>query len=129
MKTQEQNTKEVMTYLEKSSQNFFQSEDGKHWQAVVYLHALEKYVFVRDGQVHELNLNHYIGQGITAGKTFLKNKLHPTYTPSEYSMQTYGYGHGPFKKLRAVKWKFEKLELTSKACQDYLADETKKGSV
>jgi len=64
MKTQEQNTKEVMTYLEKSSKNFFESEDGKHWQSIVYLHALEKYVLIRDGEAHEINVQNYIGENI-----------------------------------------------------------------
>lgn len=129
MKTQEQNAKEVMTYLQKSAQNFFQSEDGNHWQAVVYLHAMEKYVFIRDGEVFELNMSRYLGQGTTAGKTFLKNLLHPTFTASEYAMNNYGYGHGPFKKMRAVRWNLAKLELTSTAAQAYLATQTEKGSV
>lgn len=118
-----------MSYLKKSAQNFFQSEDGNHWQAVVYLHALDKYVFIRDGRVFELNMANYIGQGITAGKTFLKNKLHPTYTPSEYAMQNYGYGHGPFKKMRAVRWNRARLEMTATAAQSYLETQTEKGSV
>lgn len=129
MKTQEQNTKEVMTYLEKSSQNFFQSEDGKNWQAVVFLHSLQKYVFVKDGHVFEFNMAYYIGEGITEGKTRLKQKLHPTFDCHPHSAFYHGYGHGPSKKLRAVKFKFDKYELTAKACQDYLEAQTEKGSV
>ena len=40
MKSHEQNTKEVMTYVEKSSRNFFQSEDGQNWQADVKINEL-----------------------------------------------------------------------------------------
>jgi hypothetical protein len=128
MKTQEQNTKEVMAYLDKSAQNFFQSEDGQHWQAVVKLHALDKYVFIKDGEVHEFNMDHYLGAGITAGKTFLKQKLHPQWNPSTGSWSR-GYGHGPAKKMRAVRWNKARLELTSTAAQNYLAVQTEKGSV
>ena len=120
MKTQERNNQEVMTYLQKSSQNFFESEDGKHWQSIVYLHALDKYVFIKDGEVSELNMEFYLKEGTTAGKTFLKQKIHPVYDPSGTSFWTRGYGHGPSKKLRAVRWNKARLELTSMAAQAYL---------
>ncbi len=120
MKTSEQNQKEVMTYLEKSSQHFFESEDGKHWQAIVKIHALDKYVFIKDGEVSELNMESYLEEGTTAGKTFLKQKLHPCWNPSGGSFWTRGYGHGPNKKLRAVRWNKPRLELTSTATQNYL---------
>ena len=120
MKTSEQNQKEVMTYLEKSSQHFFESEDGKHWQAIVKIHALDKYIFIKDGEVSELNMEAYLKEGTTAGKTFLKQKLHPCWNPSGGSFWTRGYGHGPSKKLRAVKWNKARLELTSIAAQDNL---------
>ena len=120
MKTSEQNQKEVMTYLEKSSQHFFESEDGKHWQAIVKIHALDKYVFIKDGEVSELNMEAYLKEGTTAGKTFLKQKLHPCWNPSGGSFWTRGYGHGPNKKLRAVRWNKPRLELTSNAAQTYL---------
>ena len=120
MKTSEQNQKEVMTYLEKSSQHFFESEDGKHWQAIVKIHALDKYVFIKDGEVSELNMESYLKEGTTAGKTFLKQKLHPCWNPSGGSFWTRCYGHGPNKKLRAVRWNKPRLELTSTATQNYL---------
>lgn len=120
MKTQEQNKKEVMNYLQNSSKNFFESEDGKHWQSIVYLHALEKYVFIKDGEVYELNMEYYLREGTTAGKTFLKHKLHPTYDP--YGSWYKGYGHGPSKKLKAVKWNMARLELTSEAAIKYVAE-------
>ena len=126
MKTQEQNTKEVMTYLEKSSKNFFESEDGKHWQSIVYLHALEKYVFIKDGEVHDLNVQDYIGENIvgkqiTEGKTFLKYKIHPQWDITSSNSLWKGFGHGPSKKLRAVRWnKAARLELTAMAAQSYL---------
>jgi hypothetical protein len=120
MKTQEKNNQEVMTYLQKSSQNFFESEDGKHWQSIVYLHALDRYVFIKDGEVSELNMEAYLKPGTTAGKTFLKQKIHPVYDPSGTSFWTRGYGHGPSKKLRAVRWNKARLELTSSAAQAYL---------
>jgi hypothetical protein len=116
MKTQEQNTKEVMTYLEKSAQNFFQSEDGKHWQAVVKIQRTGEYVFVKDGEVHRLNMEYYLKEGTTAGKTFLKHRLHPTFDP--YSTWYKGYGHGPSKKLRAIRWNMYCLELTSTAVKE-----------
>lgn len=120
MKTQEKNNQEVMTYLQKSSQNFFESEDRKHWQSIVYLHALDRYVFIKDGEVSELNMEAYLKPGTTAGKTFLKQKIHPVYDPSGTSFWTRGYGHGPSKKLRAVRWNKARLELTSSAAQVYL---------
>ena len=131
MKTQERNNQEVMTYLQKSSQNFFESEDGKHWQSIVYLHALDRYVFIKDGDVNELNMQAYLGNDttgnrITEGKTLLKQKFHPVYDPSGTSFWTRGYGHGPSKKLRAVRWNKARLELTSNAAQAYL--ETQKES-
>ena len=126
MKTQEQNTKEVMAYLEKSSKNFFESEDGKHWQSIVYLHALEKYVLIRDGEVHEINVQNYIGENIvgkqiTEGKTFLKYKIHPQWNIPTGSKWFKDYGHGSDKKLRAVRWnKAARLELTAMAAQNYI---------
>jgi hypothetical protein len=121
MKTTEQNQKEVMNYLANSSQHFFESEDGKHWQAIVKLHALDRYVLIKDGEVFELNLEFYLKEGTTAGKTFLKQKIHPVYDPSGSSFWTRGYGHGPSKKLRAVRWNnAARLELTSMAAQAYL---------
>jgi hypothetical protein len=121
MKTTEQNQKEVMTYLEKSSQHFFESEDGKHWQAIVKMHALDKYVFIKDGEVSELNMEAYLKEGTTAGKTFLKQKLHPCWDPSGTSFWTRDYGHGPSKKLKAVRWnKAARLELASIAAHRYL---------
>lgn len=120
MKTQEQNNKEVMTYLEKSSKNFFMSEDGKHWQSIVKLHALDKYVLIKDGEVIEINYEYYLANGTTAGKTFLKNTIHPSWDP------WYGksWGHGHSKKLRAVRWNLERLELTSTAAQNYLKEKS-----
>ena len=135
MKTQEQNTKEVMTYLEKSSKNFFESEDGKHWQSIVYLHALEKYVLIRDGEVHEINVQNYIGENIvgkqiTEGKTFLKYKIHPQWNIPTGSKWFKDYGHGPDKKLRAVRWnKAARLELTATAAQEYLSKLETSGQV
>ena len=126
MKTQEQNTKEVMTYLEKSSKNFFESEDGKHWQSIVYLHKFERYVFIKDGEVHELNIQGYLGNDttgkqITEGKTFLKYKIHPQWDITSGHSLWKGFGHGPGKKLRAVRWnKAARLELTAMAAQSYL---------
>ena len=128
MKTQEQNTKEVMTYLEKSAQNFFQSEDGQHWQAVVKLPALDKYVFIKDCEVHEFNMGHYLGEGITDGKARLKRKLHPTWDVHNPTWNR-GYGHGPSKKIRAVRWNLARLELTANAAQAYLEAQKEKGSV
>ena len=111
MKSQQQNTNEVMTYLKKSAQNFFQSEDGQHWQAVVKIEKTGEYVFVKDGEVHHLNMDHYLKEGTTAGKTYLKQKLHPTWNVQSSSPWYKGYGHGPNKKLRAVKWTFSRYEL------------------
>jgi len=124
MKTTEKNTAEVMTYLEKSSQHFFESEDGKHWQAVVKLQASGDYIFIRDGEVFPIDVSKYInnnlaGKPITEGKTFLKYKLHPCWDVS-HSFSTKDYGHGPSKKLSAVRWNKAKLELTSTATQNYL---------
>jgi hypothetical protein len=121
MKTTEQNQKEVMTYLSNSSQHFFESENGQHWQAVVKLHALDKYVFIKDGEVSEFNMEAYLKEGTTAGKTFLKQKVHPCWNPSGGTFWTRYYGHGPAKKLRAVRWNKARLELTSAAAQDYIA--------
>jgi hypothetical protein len=115
MKTTEQNTKEVMTYLEKSSKNFFQSEDGLHWQAVVKIQKTGDYVFVRNGEVFPIDISRYTGEKETAGKTYLKHKFHPQWDVNPNSPWYKGYGHGPSKKLRAVRWNLEKLELTSTA--------------
>lgn len=115
MKTTEQNRKEVMTYLEKSSKNFFQSEDGLHWQAVVKIQKTGDYVFVRDGQVFPIDTTWYTGDGETDGKGRLKRKIHPVWDVPVKSSWYTGYGHGPSKKLRAVRWNLEKLELTANA--------------
>ena len=121
MKTTEQNQKEVMNYLANSSKHFFESEDGKHWQAIVKLHELDKYVLIKDGEVFEISMQAYLREGITAGKTFLKQKIHPVYDPSGSLFWTRGYGHGPSKKLRAVRWNnAARLELTTMAAQAYL---------
>lgn len=127
MKTQAQNTKEVMTYLEKSSQNFFESEDGQHWQAIVKLEVLDKYVFVKDGTVNEINMDHYIGEGKTAGKTYLKQKIHPQWNPSNSNWYS-SYGHGPAKKIRSVRRNRFRRELVETAIQNYLLAQTAKGS-
>jgi hypothetical protein len=121
MKTSEQNKKEVMTYLEKSAQHFFESEDGNNWQAVVYLTRLEKYVFIKDGGVIPINLGYYTGETDTYGKAMLKRKLHPYWPISNNSSWYSGYGHGSDKKLRAVRWNKTRLELTAKAAQEYYA--------
>lgn len=134
MKTQEQNTKEVMTYLEKSSKNFFESEDGKNWQSIVYLHALDRYVFIKDGEVNELNIKSYVGEDstgnqITEGKTLLKHRVHPHWDIPSGSSWYRGYGHGAKKKLRAVRWNKARLELTSTAAQEYLSNLETSGQV
>jgi hypothetical protein len=121
MKTSEQNKKEVMTYLQKSAQHFFESEDGNHWQAVVYLTRLEKYVFIKDGEVIPINLGYYTGEADTYGKSLLKRKLHPNWSIASNSMWYKGYGHDINKKLRAVRWNQTRLELTAKAAQEYYA--------
>jgi hypothetical protein len=121
MKTSEQNKKEVMTYLQKSAQHFFESEDGNHWQAVVYLTRLEKYVFIKDGEVIPVNLDYYTGETDTYGKAMLKRKLHPYWPISNNSSWYKDYGHGSDKKLRAVRWNQSRLELTAKASQEYYA--------
>ena len=119
MKTSEQNTKEVMTYLEKSAQHFFESEDGKYWQAVVYLTKTEKYVFVKDGEVIPIDTAWYTGPNATDGKARIKRKLHPCWPISSNAAWYHGYGHGIDKKLRAVRWNQARLELTSSAVQEY----------
>lgn len=130
MKSQEQNNREVMSYLKNSSQHFFESEDGKNWQAVIYLTDLDKYVFIKDGEVTEIDVTIYTANGWTAGKTYLKHRIHPVFNPFSYSGSYYkGYGHGPAKKLRAVRWNKFRLELTSTAVQSYLSTQTEKGSV
>jgi hypothetical protein len=128
MKTSEQNKKEVMTYLQKSAQHFFESEDGNHWQAVVYLTRFEKYVFIKDGEVSPINLDYYTGSTDTYGKSLLKHKLHPTWQISSSSMWYKGYGHGIDKKLRAVRWNQARLELTAKAAQEYYAAHEKENA-
>ncbi len=120
MKTKEQNQKEVMNYLEKSSKHFFESEDGQHWQAIVKLHAIDKFVFIKNGEVIELNLDWYLSDTQTAGKTFLRRRVHPNWTISDRSSWYNGYGHGSQKNLRAVKWNKTRLELTANAAQEYL---------
>ena len=119
MKTTEQNTKEVMTYLEKSSQHFFASEDGQHWQAIVKMHKSGEYVFAIDGEAFPINLENYIKDGVTAGKTFLKQKYHPAW---DVPRGKYWYGkdcgHGPSKKIKAVRWNRERLQLTATAVQN-----------
>jgi hypothetical protein len=116
MKTAEQNKQEVMTYLEKSSRNFFLSEDGNHYQSVVKIHSTGKYVFVKDGEVIPINIEDYTKDGMTEGKTFLKYRFHPLWNPSE----RWKMGHGPAKKIRSVKWNRERLELTASAIDAYL---------
>lgn len=129
MKSQAQNTKEVMDYLKKSSQHFFESEDGNYWQSVVYLHAVDKYVLIKNDGVYELPADRYTGTGMTEGKTLLKRRVHPNWEISDKSSWYNGYGHGTQKKIRAVRWNKARLELTSTAAQTYLAAQTEKGSV
>ncbi len=125
MKTAEKNTAEVMNYLKNSEKNFFLSEDGKHWQAIVKIQASGEYVFVKDGEVHRLNMEHYLKEGTTAGKTFLKQRLHPTWDISSSSTWYKGYGHGPSKKLRAVRWTFARYELTANAVKELVEEAIK----
>ena len=120
MKTLEQNRKEVMNYLKRSSKNFFLSEDGQHWQSIVKIHTLDQYVFIRDGKVFPIEVEKYCQASITAGKTFLKQKTHPQYDPNHLYKYSERMGHGPSKKLCAVRWNKERLELTSKAVKEYL---------
>jgi hypothetical protein len=116
MKTNEQNKKEVMSYLEKSSHHFFESEDGQHWQSIVKIQATGEFVFVKDGKCYPIDEKGYIADGVTAGKTFLKQRFHPCYNPSGYYSNH--YGHGPAKKMRAVRWNLPRLELTSNAIME-----------
>ena len=104
MKSTEQNTKEVMTYLKKSAQHFFESEDGKNWQAITQNSAGE-YVFVIDGEVHPIKLDVVTGEGVTDGKACLKRKHHPTWDVPRIASSAYwkSWGHGPSRKLRAVR--------------------------
>lgn len=128
MKSQEQNNREVMSYLKNSSQHFFESEDGKKWQAIVYLKESDRYVFVKDGEVSEINVAYYLAKGITAGKTGLKQKISPQFNP--YSGSWYkGYGHGPAAKLRAVRYNKFRRELIDNSIVAYLLTQTEKGSV
>lgn len=128
MKSHEQNTKEVMTYVEKSSRNFFQSEDGQNWQAVVKINELNRYVLVKDGNIIELSLDKHCEPGTTAGKTFLKGKIHPTWdSNSQYFFSN--YGHGPSKKLRAIRWNNNLRDLITKSIDSYLNSKTEKGSI
>jgi hypothetical protein len=100
MKTTEQNQKEVLTYLEKSSKQFFVSEDGNHFQTIIKLKD-GKFIFVRDGEIFPINVENYTKEGETAGRTFLKYQFHPTYNPSHKYWPN--VGHGPSKKMKAVK--------------------------
>lgn len=123
MKTQEQNTKEVMGYLERSARNFFESEDGQHWQAVVRVDDSEKYIFIKDGVVSEFDMGYYLGEGKTAGKCFLKTRLHPGFDLAPNSGSLYkGYGHGPKAKLRAVRWNSYRRELIEGIRAEHLTE-------
>ena len=122
MKTQEQNEKEVMGYLEKSSKNFFESEDGHNWQAVVKI-SEKKYIFIKNEVVSEFDMSYYLGEGKTAGKCFLKTRLHPRFDLAHNLWSLYkGYGHGPKAKLRAVRWNGYRRELIEKIKERYLAE-------
>jgi hypothetical protein len=115
MKTTEQNRKEVLSYLERSQKNFFQSENGEHWQAIVKIQKTGEYVFVKDGLAYPINLDNYTKEGVTAGKTFLKQKYHPTFNYSSGSSWYKEYGHSADLKLSAVRWNLARLELTANA--------------
>lgn len=130
MKTQEQNTKEVMGYLERSARNFFESEDGQHWQSVVRVGDSGKYIFIKDGVISEFDMGYYLGEGKTAGKCFLKTRLHPRFDLAPHLWSLYkGYGHGPKAKLKAVRWNSYRRGLVEGCVLDYLAAQKEKGSL
>jgi hypothetical protein len=116
MKSNEQNKKEVMNYLEKSSQHFFESENGNHYQAIVKIQATGNYVFVKNGNCYPIDEKGYIAEGTTAGKTFLKQRFHP-----KWDAHSNFYGHGTSKKLRAVRWNKARLELTATAVAEIVS--------
>jgi hypothetical protein len=99
MKTTEQNTKEVMNYLNRSSQHLFMSEDGKDYQVIVKIK--DGFALIKNGDILPIKHENYITEGVTAGKTFVKRTIHPVWNPSPSYR---GYGFGPAKKLRSVKY-------------------------
>jgi len=99
MKTQERNQAEVMNYLNQSSKHVFQSEDGTVFQAIVK--SGDKFLFIKNEEVHIINIDQYIGYFPTEAKTKMKQKFHPTWDVNEKYYK--GYGIGPSKKPRAVK--------------------------
>lgn len=107
MKSQEQVRSEVMSYLEKSSKQFFESEDRNEYQTIVKTD--KEFVFVKNGEKFPIDHEYYIQSGKGEAKTWLKRKFHPTWDVNEKYWK--GYGMGPSKKPRAIRWNRERREL------------------
>jgi hypothetical protein len=130
MKTPEQNRTEVMNYLNESSKHFFQSEDGKSFQAIMKID--EQFVFIlhicdvnfKNGEryddikenVYVLDIENHLQRFKTEGKTKLKQRFHPSYDPY---WQNSEFGMGPGKKPRSVKHYKELVAKVEKIVEDF----------
>jgi hypothetical protein len=118
MKTNEQNQKEVIGYLEKSSTHFFESEDGLHYQAIIKIESTGEFVFIKDSVVFKINISSYTSNGETAGKAWLKNRYFTKMVDTTYHKD---YGHGKNLKMRAVRKRTKaRLELIKSALESYV---------
>lgn len=130
MKTPEQNRTEVLNYLNESSKHFFQSEDGKSFQAIVKID--EQFIFIKhicnvnikNGEMYDeikenvyiLDIENHLQRFKTEGKTKLKQRFHPSYDP--YYPQS-EFGMGPGKKPRSVKHYKELAAKIEKIIEDF----------
>ena len=116
MKTNEQNQKEVIGYLKKLSDHFFESEDGLHYQFTVNIESTGEFVFIKDSVATKIDIDNYIKDGMTYGKTLLKNRFFPKWDRGDNR-----YGHAPKLKMRAVRKRAaSRIDLVRSALEDYL---------
>jgi hypothetical protein len=105
MKSQTQNTAEVMNYLKNSSNHLFMSEDGTKYQTIQPIG--EGYVLIKNDEVHIIDIDKHLGYYPTEGRTKLKQRFHPTWNVNEKWHK--GYGMGPGDKPKSVRW-FKAME-------------------
>ena len=100
MKTQEQNRKEVMSYLNKSAQHLFMSEDGTQYQTIAKIG--DGFALIKNDEVHIIDIEKHLEYFQTEGRTKLKQRFHPTWDIDERYHKAYGMG--PKLKPRSVKY-------------------------
>lgn len=115
MKTIEQNRKEVMNYLNKASQHLFMSEDETTYQTIAKIG--DGFALIKNDEVHIIDIEKHLEYWPTEGRTKLKQRFHPTWDINEKYHK--GWGMGPGKKPKSVKYFRSMKEKISKIISDF----------